>query len=74
MVDSFGYDAWKSDRFLLKNITMKWYTYSAVIGAVMYAYVQLFVRNMRTYKDSDFTMTWGQFVDASLQNGLADSV
>lgn len=53
---------------------MKWYVYSAVIGTVMYAYVQLFVRNMRAYKDSDFTMTWGNFVDSSLQNGLADSV
>jgi hypothetical protein len=51
---------------------MKWYAYSAVIGAIMFAYIQLFVRNMKTYKDSKYTMSWGQFVDKSLgseQNG-----
>ncbi len=53
---------------------MKWYIYSAVVGTVMFAYIQLFVRNMQIYKNSDYTMSWGQFVDNSLQNGLEDSV
>jgi hypothetical protein len=51
---------------------MNWYIYSTVIGIVMFAYIQLFVRNMNTYKKSDFTMSWGQFIDNSLgseQNG-----
>jgi hypothetical protein len=43
--------------------------YSALIGTIMFAYVQLFVRNMRVYKESDYTMSWGQFIDHSIQNG-----
>lgn len=43
-----------------------WYVYSAVIATVMFAYVQLFVRNMQAYKESEYTMSWGQFVDHSI--------
>lgn len=74
MVDSGSHDAWKSYGFLLKDVTMHWYIYSAIIGTVMFAYVKLFVRNMKIYKDSDYTMSWGEFVDDSLQNGSKDSV
>jgi hypothetical protein len=42
---------------------MKWYVYSIVIGAVMFSYIKLFVRNMKIYKDSNYTMSWGQFID-----------
>jgi hypothetical protein len=44
---------------------MNW-LYSGVIAVVMFAYIQLFVRNMQIYKDSEYTMTWGQFVDHSI--------
>lgn len=45
---------------------MQWYVYSAVIASVMFAYVQLFVRNMQAYKDSGYTMTWGDLIDGTL--------
>ena len=53
---------------------MQWYLYSAIIGTVMFAYVKLFVRNMHTYKNSGYTMSWGEFLDDTLQNGSKDSV
>lgn len=51
---------------------MEWYMYSAIVGTVMFAYIQLFVRNMKIYKDTGYTMSWGQFIDndvAPNQNG-----
>jgi hypothetical protein len=39
--------------------------YSAVIGTVLYTYIQLFNRNMNLYKESDYTLTWGQFIDGT---------
>lgn len=44
---------------------MMWYIYSAIIAVIMFAYIRLFVRNMETYKKSEYTMTWGQFIDES---------
>jgi hypothetical protein len=45
---------------------MEWYIYSGLIASVMFAYIQMFVRNMQAYKNSDYTMTWGEFVDHSM--------
>jgi hypothetical protein len=42
---------------------MLWYLYSIVIGSTMFAYIQLFNRNMQAYKKSDYTMSWGNFID-----------
>ena len=44
---------------------MNW-SVSLVIASIMFVYIQLFIKNMQAYKDSDYTMTWGQFVDSSL--------
>ena len=35
------------------------------VAVIMFAYIRLFVRNMETYKKSEYTMTWGQFIDES---------
>ena len=44
---------------------MNW-ALSAVIATTMFAYIQLFIKNMQAYKDSDYTMTWGEFVDKTI--------
>lgn len=43
------------------------FVYSLVVGSVMFAYIRLFNRNMETYKKSEYTLTWGEFIDGSLQ-------
>ena len=45
---------------------MEWYHYSAVMGTVMFAYIQMFNRNMQMYKESGYTLTWGNFIDQSV--------
>jgi hypothetical protein len=31
----------------------------------MFAYIRLFNRNMETYKNSEYTLTWGEFIDGT---------
>ena len=40
--------------------------YSIIIGTVMFAYIRLFNRNMDIYKKSDYSLSWGQFIDTPL--------
>jgi len=46
---------------------MHWSVYSAVVGTVLFAYIRLFVQNMSMYTKSEYTLTWGQFVDRTLE-------
>lgn len=46
---------------------MHWPIYSVVVGTVLFAYIRLFVQNMSMYTKSDYTLTWGQFVDRTLE-------
>jgi hypothetical protein len=46
---------------------MHWSLYSAIIGSLMFAYIQLFVQNMQTLKEANYSLTWGQFVDKTLE-------
>jgi len=45
---------------------MHWSIYSIIVGAVIFTYIQLFVKNMQTYKASNYNMTWGQFIDKTI--------
>jgi hypothetical protein len=37
-------------------------TYPIVIGIIVYAYVMLFNSTMKSYRESDYTMSWKEFV------------
>jgi hypothetical protein len=45
---------------------MHWSIYSTVIGFIMFMYISLFVKNMQSYKDSEYNMSWGQFIDKTI--------
>jgi hypothetical protein len=49
------------------------YIYSIVIGTVLYAYVNMFNKSMDVYKKSDYTMTWGQFIDQTSFGSLEET-
>jgi len=42
-----------------------WFAISAVVGSVVFAYIQLFNRNMQAYKASEYTLSWGQLIDGT---------
>jgi hypothetical protein len=44
---------------------MKDFTPAVVIGVLFFVYVRMFVHTMNIYKESDYTMTWGEFFDRS---------
>lgn len=54
----------KSSRFLV----MTDLTSSVVIGTLFFAYVRLFNRTMTAYKNSQYTMTWEEYIHDSLDN------
>jgi len=39
----------------------------------MFVYMNSFLKNMNLYKKTDYTMTWGQFVDATISNEHSES-
>ena len=43
-------------------------TSSVVIGTLFFAYVRLFNRTMTAYKNSQYTMTWEEYIHDSLDN------
>jgi hypothetical protein len=47
------------------NSRMKDFTPAIVIGVLFFVYVRMFVHTMNIYKESDYTMTWGEFFDRS---------
>jgi hypothetical protein len=34
----------------------------AIVGSVVYFYIVVFNTTMKTYKESDYSMTWSEFV------------
>jgi hypothetical protein len=55
------------------NQSMHWSIYSVVVGTIMFVYMNSFLKNMNLYKKTDYTMTWGQFVDATISNEHRES-
>jgi hypothetical protein len=46
---------------------------AAVIGAIFFVYVRMFNNTMQTYKDSDYTLTWDEFVRSHMKALLETS-
>jgi hypothetical protein len=40
---------------------MQW-AIPAIIGSILYLYIVVFNRTMETYKQSNYTLSWSQFV------------